>query len=102
MATVWIVNKRNHNYKDAEKFGKLEVLTAGKMNIFRANDLVKDVINKLANKTSPNDLIVLSGYIIANSIVIHYFLKKYGKANLLVWDANNNKYVKIHLSDFAV
>lgn len=97
---VWIVNKKNHDYSSAYKFGKVKVLTQGKFNIFNTKKLKEAIIPVLEREASENDFVILSGYIIANALVIHYFLNKYGKVNILIWDCNAKKYLKVTLTDY--
>lgn len=100
MINVWIVNKRNHNYEHASKFGTLKALTVGKINIFKTQELANEIKNTLDAYATENDYIVLAGYIVANIIAVHYFLIRFGKANLLIWDANQNRYVKSTITEF--
>lgn len=97
---VWIVNKRNHDYHDAEKYGQIRALTSGKVNIFKVEQLAKEIKETLDKYANEDDYIVLAGYILANIIAVHYFLIKFGKANILIWDANHNKYVKSKITEF--
>lgn len=97
--TVWIVNSGNHNYRHAEQFGNLRVLTEGRVNVFSVDNLIADLKAKLG-EAQKEDLVLVSGYAVPNAVVIHYFLKKFGFCKLLMWEANNRKYMVTTLSDF--
>jgi hypothetical protein len=99
--TVYVVNEGAHNYKNAEQFGVLKVLTEGRVNVFGVDNLVADLKTKLVD-AKKDDLVLVSGYAVPNAAVIHYFLKKFGFCKLLLWEANNRKYMVITLSDFEV
>lgn len=100
LPNVWIVNKRNHDYKDASKYGNLRALTSGKVNIFKTQSLIQEIKNTLDIYANENDYIVLAGYIVANIIAVHYFLINFGKVNILIWDASQNRYVKSTITEF--
>ena len=103
MAKVWVVNHKNHfNYEKAVGFGNVQILTKGKVNIFKPDNLVADITNVLNKMSSEDDHVILCGYTFINTIVVHYFLKKYGKVKILIWNANDEKYEKITLYDFDV
>lgn len=100
IVNVWIVNKRNHDYHDAEKYGHIKALTSGKINIFKTQSLIQEIKKTLDIYATENDYIILAGYIVANIIAVHYFLIRFGKANILIWDANQNRYVKSTITEF--
>lgn len=103
MSKVYIVNDGNHTYDSAKRFGELVTITDRNkgVNVFAIDNLVKEIKEKLVNSMS-NDYVLISGYPILNSIVIHYFLKKFGKVLLLQWEGNNRKYKVITLLDWEV
>ena len=99
LPTVWIINAGNHLYDGAEKFGTLKVLTEGRVNVFAPDNLVRKCKESLINANC-EDYLLVSGYSIPNAIVVHYFLKRFGFAKILIWEANNRKYKAITLHDF--
>lgn len=99
MPKVWIVNQRNHVYKDADRYGESIVITEEIINVFAVDNLVKNITEKMIDYSS-EDYILLSGYAILNCIAIHHILKRYGVAHLLIWEANNHKYKAVTLNDF--
>jgi hypothetical protein len=99
LPTVWIINAGNHLYDGAEKFGNLKVLTEGRVNVFAPDNLVRKCKEKLVDANC-EDFLLVSGYSIPNAIVVHYFLKRFGFAKILIWEANNRKYKAITLHDF--
>lgn len=101
MATpsVWIVNKGSHPYHRADKFGQLRVLTEGRVNVFSIDNLTADICNKLVASAGPDDLLLISGYAIPNGIAISWFLKKFGRARMLVWGATRQEYTALTLNN---
>ena len=100
--TVWIVNAGSHSYHKAEKFGRLNVLTEGRVNVFGVDNLCKSLTGRLGEGGVKGDFVLVSGYSVPNAIVIHWFLKKFGFCKLLVWEANHSRYMALTLSDFEV
>lgn len=101
MSKVWLVNRGNHpTYNRAKAFGELHILTEGRVNIFALDNIVNQITSSLEGKTSKDDLILVSGYNVLNAITIHYFLKRYEVAKLLIWEGNNNRYTALTLNDF--
>lgn len=101
ISTVWVVNSGNHNYRNAEQFGNLKVLTEGRVNVFSVDNLVADMKMKLKD-AQKDDMVLVSGYAVPNALVIHIFLKKFGFCRMLLWEANNRKYMVNTLNDFEL
>jgi len=101
--TVWIVNAGAHNYDKAEKFGELNVLTEGRVNVFGVDNLKQELVEKLREgNAEKNDYVLVSGYSVPNTIVSHYFLKKFGFVKFLLWEANHRRYMAVTMPDFKV
>ncbi len=97
MPIVYVVNKGNHIYESASKFGEIKYLTEGKQNIFALNDLC-DRINTVLSEITTQDYLLISGHILPNVIAINSIIKKLGSVKLLVWFAYKNMYRFVTLS----
>jgi len=94
------VNKRkvyvvNHNLQDmstAERFGELIYLTEGKgVNIFSSDALLSELKPKLEN-VEERDFLLLSGHPILNVLASALIWFKYGRVNVLIFDAKTRDY----------
>ena len=97
--SVWIVNKGNHPYHHAERFGQLRVLTEGRVNVFSIDNLTADICNKLKAAAQPEDYLLISGYAIPNGIAISWYLKRFGIVRMLVWGATRQEYTTVTLTN---
>jgi hypothetical protein len=99
MTTVYIVNQAGHDFSTAAKFGKLESITEGNINIARPD---RDLFNigQKVKEIKEDDLILLSGNILINVMVISALLtiNKFKTINLLIYDAKLKQYIKHSLS----
>jgi|SRR3972149_8312371 len=100
MKRVWVVNERFHQYSSAERYGELQPLTQGKVNIFRIDNLVVALTGKLDKLASKDDYILVSGYALINALAVHYFLTRFGFARTLVWGANEQDYTVVTVNAF--
>ena len=97
--TVWLVNKGNHiNYSDAERFGAIVPLTSGRVNIFQTDNLVTTLSGALT-EAKKDDFVLLSGSAFLNSLVVHYFLKKFSIVKALIYEGNNQRYKVLTVQD---
>lgn len=99
--SVWIVNKGNHPYESAEKFGTLKVLTEGRVNIFAMDNLCKEIWTKLEEgRATDRDYILVSGYAVPNMIAENWFCTRFGRCRLLLWGANRLEYTALTLNSY--
>lgn len=97
---MWVVNKGNHPYHHAERFGELHFVTEGQVNVFSLDNLSREIWKKLTEgKACGEDYVLTSGYNIPNGIVMHFFLKKFKVVKLLAWGANRQKYQALTLPE---
>jgi len=99
MANVYIVNQAGHDFSTAAKFGALIPITEGNINIARPDRDLFHITKKIED-ISEDDLILLSGNILINVMVITALLtiKQFKVLNLLIYDAKLKKYIKHSLS----
>ena len=94
-ARVFCVNYINgKDMSDAKKYGTMVPLTEGNVNVFNLDRLIwtlKDVLEKYFFNPQ-RDYILLSGGLPIN-FAMGAICAKFGKLNLLLWDAKNKKYI---------
>ena len=82
--TVYIVNKSAHDFKPAEKFGKIVYLSEGPVNRYATNHMHRLFTDALQN-SCPTDYIVPCSLNVMNSIACAIFSFKHGRLNLLLF-----------------
>lgn len=92
MRTVFVVNQAGHDISAAEKFGKLVILTEGKVNVFGTDRLASDLKNKLKD-AQQDDYMLLAGYSLINLFVGLILYEKFKKINLLIYNFTSKEYV---------
>lgn len=91
MSTVYIVSDSGHDYSTASKFGTVQFLFNGKINVFASDKLVKDIKEKLKNST-PDDCLLPSGNSMATCVAFAVLLDKHSIVNLMIWSFRNKLY----------
>jgi hypothetical protein len=84
MNKVFIVNRSNHDFSAAEKYGSLIFLSEGPMNRYATNTMFRQFEDAL-RESSPSDYIVPCSLNVMNSIACAIFARKHGKLNLLLF-----------------
>ena len=96
MKNVFITNYVDFDLDDAWKFiekkGSIIPITKGRINIFNIDNLVRKIKEKLVEITE-DDWVIISGNPVVSSLVCSLIIQKFGKMNLLLWDARNRNYV---------
>ncbi len=98
MATVYVVNKGGHDYKPAEKFGRLHFLSEGSVSKFAVNKIYRDFAMHLRS-SGPDDYILITGLSTMNVVACSCFSFLHGRLNILLY--KNGRYTerKLVLSD---
>lgn len=86
---VFVTNRGGHNYRDAERFGKLVFITEGSQNRFAASVLYRAAVDALKD-SNPDDYILVTSMNVLNSIVSAVFSRMHGRLNLLLF--RNGRY----------
>lgn len=94
MAKVYIVNFAGHDYRSAEKWGELKILTTGYVTN-RFDRLTWQLVDGLKESTE-EDWLIPSGMLSANMIAAAIWLRKHGELKMLVWDAKKG-YIECRL-----
>ena len=91
MRKVYIVNKSNHDFSEAEKFGKLIFCTEGRFNRFGTNDMCRKFDDAMRNSES-GDYILLCSLNVMNAVACAIFAAKHKTLNLLLY--KDGKYIE--------
>lgn len=91
MGTVYIVNNGGHDYSDANRFGRIQFLSAGPVSKFAISKMYREFAMKLRESTD-SDYILLTGLTTMACVACSCFAFLHGRINLLIF--KNGKYVE--------
>lgn len=94
MAKVYIISKSSHDYREAEKYGKLVFLSEGRMNRFCTNNIARQ-FEELMRESNPEDYILQTGLTVMNMIATAIFVAKHKRLNILLYD--RGRYIERNL-----
>ena len=94
---VWLTNEGGHDYKDAERYGRLMPITTGSINPFNPDRLMVMVSHRL-KVADPEDFLVISGSPILNALALAMWLERFGQCNALLWSHRDKAYKHLNLS----
>jgi hypothetical protein len=90
---VYVTNKSpTHDYVSATSYGALRFVTMGNYPVFKTARLIEEITTALVY-SRPEDFILFSGSAVVSALVMSVWLEMHGKANVLLWDRVNSKYV---------
>jgi len=95
MLNVYIVNKSNHDYTAAQRYGRLTYLSSGKMSRYEPNKMAREFADKLEH-SKEEDYLLLSGLSMMNLIAGVVFALKHRRLNLLLF--KDGRYLERNLS----
>ena len=84
MKRVYVVNRSNHDFTEAQHYGEVIFLSDGPMNRYSTNNMLRVFIDKMKESTD-RDYIVPCSLNVMNSIACAVFAHKHGKLNLLLF-----------------
>jgi hypothetical protein len=84
MPKVYVVNKSNHDFSPALKYGDIVFLSEGTMNRYATNNMFRSFGEALEG-SSADDYIVPCSLNVMNSIACAIFARKHGTLNLLLF-----------------
>jgi hypothetical protein len=93
MRRVYILNKGEHDYSDALRFGEIVFLTEGELEK-NNHGLTARITRQVIEDSYPDDYIMITGLASHISILTAGFAAKHGKINLLVYHPGKAKYVE--------
>lgn len=88
---VWIANEGGHDYKDAERFGRLMPITTGSINPFNPDRLMVMISHRL-RVASAEDFLAVSGSPMLNSLAVAMWVVRFGVCNVLLWSHRDKEY----------
>lgn len=98
---MWLANEGGHDYKDAERFGRLMPITTGSINSFNPDRLMVTIAHRL-RVAAEDDYLVISGSPILNALTVAMWLVKFRRANILQWSHRDTEYKHLILSADAL
>jgi hypothetical protein len=84
LTKVYVVNKSNHDFSAAKKYGDLVFLSEGPMNRYSTNNMMR-VFNERMKHSTVDEYIVPCSLNVMNSIACAIFAHKHGALNLLLF-----------------
>lgn len=88
---VWLANEGGHDYKDAERFGRIMPMTTGSINPFNPDRLMVMISNRL-RVAAVEDYLAVSGSPILNALALAMWLHRFGECNVLLWSHRDKEY----------
>jgi len=96
--TVWLVNDAGHDTRDAERFGRVQVLSVGNLNPLRVDRAVWHFAKGIARYTHKDDYLCIMGTPTLNAIAVLLWMLQYRQCKLLQWNAKKRRYEQSILS----
>ena len=90
MARVYVINDSGHDFKPAEKFGTIEIVSTGAVDKFGITEMLRTFQPSL-DASVADDFVVLSGPTVMSSVLCSAFAAKHGRLNLLLWKADRKR-----------
>jgi len=84
MSKVLIVNKSNHDFTDAERYGELVFMSYGPINRYATNQMVRK-FQFYIDKSKPDDYLLITGLSVMSTIAGSMMALKHGRLNLLLY-----------------
>lgn len=92
MPKVFVINRSNHDYSKARKYGQLHFLSDGPMDKYQVANMDRQFREKLAD-SRPDDFILVTSLTVMCSVACVIFAMKHNRLNLLLYnDANRGEY----------
>jgi len=90
---VYVVNKSNHDFSNAEMYGKLIYCSEGRLNRYSTNDMARKFSDAMRN-SGPDDYILPCSLSVANLIAAVVFAIKHKTLNLLLFKPSTGEYIE--------
>lgn len=95
---VFVANVAGHDYKDAERYGKIIPVIKGYIS-FQSLDRVKYSIANVIASATGDDWLCISGTSIINVLAAVIWFRRCGRVKLLVWDKKAERYREVILTE---
>lgn len=89
---VYVTNQSHHDTSKAGQYGKLIYVTEGKVNIFRTDDLIDELKEKLKD-FKQDDFLVYTGNSVVCSLCLSILLTKHNIVKILIFNNHSLEYV---------
>lgn len=98
--TVWLVQRRSHDFTAATRFGVVRALFEQDdgTSVFNTKTCLLLTKERLA-LSQPNDLLLISGSIPLNIIASQVMMWMHGRVNLLIYDVRTGDYLERDLKN---
>jgi hypothetical protein len=90
---VFVVSKGFHDWQKAAKFGDVVFLSNSSMNRVAVSGMMRKFLPILQEQSQPEDIIVISGLSVMNSLACAIFAMLHQKLTLLLYDGDNERYI---------
>lgn len=97
MSQVFVTNHSGFSYKNAEKFGEINYLTKGFVDLRHDYKGIVDKLKNIIETTKPEDYLLLSGNNTLCVIASNLWMDKHNQCNLLFWDNDSKEYITFDL-----
>lgn len=94
---IYIINRSNHDFSDAERFGDIVFLSEGNLNKFETSRISRQM-KPILEVSESHDYILISGLSVMVGIACSMFAVRHGKLNLLIFDQKTKAYNERNLS----
>lgn len=91
LTKVYVTNYAGHDYKEAERFGKIVYVTRGFVS-FQSLDRLKFVVAEALIDSNKDDYVLLSGTTLICSLACMIWLELHEKVKILNWDKKTREY----------
>jgi hypothetical protein len=98
---VWLTNEGGHDYKDAERFGRLMPITTGSVNPFNPDRLMVLISHRLRVATA-EDFLAISGSPMLNALALAMWLRRFKTCRVLLWSHRDTQYKELIISGDSV
>lgn len=88
---VWLANEGGHDYKDAQRFGRIMPMTTGSINPFNPDRLMVMISHRL-RVAAVEDYLGISGSPVLNALALAMWLRRFGMCNVLLWSHRDSQY----------
>ena len=99
MCKVYVVNHSGHDISDAERYGKLVIMSHGVLNKFKVTRMYREMSETMKD-SKETDYVLQSGPSVMCMVAAAAFAAKHQCLNLLIWreDAKKSRYIVRRLS----
>jgi hypothetical protein len=94
---VFVVSRGNHDWSRAERYGEVVFLSEEAVNRTDISNMMRRFEPILRKQSQKYDFIVITGLSVMNAIACTIFGRLHGRLNLLMFDSENDRYIRREL-----